>query len=421
MNFFSKGQDIELGQQAAQEVLQQMEFVQNPELQAYVTKVGKRLADTDIPAKSEFPFKFTVLNDPSINAFALPGGPMFVFTGLLSAVKTEGELAGVLGHEMAHVILRHGTNQVSKANLLQIPAAVAQATMADGSAVGQLAQLGIGFGLSSLLLKFSRTAETQADAMGSRIMAQAGYNPLDMARFFETLEAEGGQKGPEFFSDHPNPGNRRKAIEAETAALPKTDYTYATGDFDQMKAELRSVPAPTKRPQQRQANALQPQQVQTGAAGWQQLTAGPVRLTHPNNWVAVRGGNSNTIALAPREGLARDYNGNIAVGYGVLMSYYQPRRRNLIGATQELLAQLTQANPSMQQASQPEQIRVQGYPGLAVLFRSRSPFGGPEENTVVTVARPEGLFYLVASAPAQYGPQMRQTMNQMLQSLQFAR
>jgi predicted Zn-dependent protease len=414
MNFFSKQQDIELGQQAAQEVAQQLDVVKDPFLQEYVNNIGRRLAASDDPAKSEFPFKFTVLNDPSINAFALPGGPMFVFTGLMNAVRTEGELAGVLGHEMAHVVLRHGTNQVSKANLLQIPAAVAQATMADGSAIGQLAQLGIGFGLSSLLLKFSRTAETQADKMGARIIAQAGYQPLEMAKFFETLEAGGGQRGPEFFSDHPNPGNRRKNIQAEADVMPAREYNFATGEFDQMKDALKRLPPPAKRPPQQQRQSLAQHD-----ANWKPLEAGSLRLAYPANWVAVRAGNSNMIALAPKEGLARDIDGNVAVGYGVILSYYQPQRRNLMGATQELVQQLAATNPSLQQSSQPERIRVQGYPGLAVMFQSRSPFGGAEQDILITVARPEGLLYIMAAAPADYAGQMRQISQQLLQSLQF--
>jgi len=207
---FSRQQDIQLGQEAAQQVRQKSQVVQNQFLQDYVNQVGQRLANTPEARQSEFPFTFTVINDPSVNAFALPGGPMFIHTDLLKDVDNEAQLAGVMGHEMSHVILRHGTNQASKANLIQIPAMLA--TMVAGpSMLGQLAAAGVGPGANSVLLKFSRTDESQADALGAQIMSEAGYNPIEMARFFQKLEASGGSRGPQFLSDHPNPGNRDKA------------------------------------------------------------------------------------------------------------------------------------------------------------------------------------------------------------------
>ena len=121
---------MQLGKEAAQQVLQQYEVVQNQFLQNYLRRIGKRLAATPEAAQSGFPFTFTLLNQKDVNAFALPGGPMFVFSGLLNSVDNEAQLAGVMAHEMSHVILRHGTNQASKANLLQLPAMLAGAVAA---------------------------------------------------------------------------------------------------------------------------------------------------------------------------------------------------------------------------------------------------------------------------------------------------
>ncbi|MFB3829487.1 MAG: M48 family metalloprotease [Bryobacteraceae bacterium] len=149
-NLFSKEQDIQLGREAAAHVRQQYQVVQNQFLQDYVSRVGQRLALQ--PEAGGYPYSFTLLNDRSVNAFALPGGPAFVFTGLVQAAENEAQLAGVLAHEISHVALRHGTNQVSKANLLQIPAVLAGAAAGSGSMMGQLAQLGIGVGFNSLLL-----------------------------------------------------------------------------------------------------------------------------------------------------------------------------------------------------------------------------------------------------------------------------
>jgi beta-barrel assembly-enhancing protease len=239
-NLFSKDQDVQLGKENAAQVRKQMTVIKDPVLTAYVTHVGQRLVSSREAQESEFPFTFEVVADPAINAFALPGGPMFINTGLLRAVDNEAQLAGVMGHEMSHVILRHGTNQASKSKLIELPA-VLGSQMTGNSMVGQLAQLGIGLGANSVLLKFSRTAESQADLTGSHLMAEAGYNPIEMARFFEKLNAEGGQRAPQFLSDHPNPENREKAIEDEIRRMPEQSYGYQTGDFQRMKQAVARI------------------------------------------------------------------------------------------------------------------------------------------------------------------------------------
>lgn len=241
-NLFSKQQDVQLGQESAAEVRKKMPIIHDPFLTAYVNKVGKRLAASQEAQGSGFPFSFEVVADPSINAFALPGGPMFINTGLLKAVDSEAELAGVMGHEMSHVILRHGTNQASKAKLIELPALLGS-QVAGGSMLGQLASAGIGLGANSVLLKFSRSAESQADLMGSHIMAEAGYDPRQLAVFFEKLNGEGAHT-VQFFSDHPNPDNRERAIEDEAARMPPQTYGYQTGDFQRMKQVVAKIHEP---------------------------------------------------------------------------------------------------------------------------------------------------------------------------------
>jgi len=247
-NLFSKQQDIQLGQETAAEVRKQVTTIKDPTLTAYVNTVGKRLMASQEATASGFPFTFEVVADPSINAFALPGGPMFINTGLLRAVDNEAQLAGVMGHEMSHVILRHGTNQASKANLIELPAMLAGQMAGSGGMMGQLTQLGIGLGTNSVLLKFSRTAESQADLMGSHLMAEAGYDPIELARFFDKLNAGGGSQAPEFLSDHPNPGNREKTIAQEAARLPQQNYGYETGRFQQMKKVVATIHEPPPKP-----------------------------------------------------------------------------------------------------------------------------------------------------------------------------
>jgi beta-barrel assembly-enhancing protease len=244
-NLFTKAQDVQVGQENAALVRKQMPIIRDPFLNEYVTRVGKRLVSGREAQESGFPFTFEVVADPSINAFALPGGPMFINTGLLRAVDNEAQLAGVMGHEMSHVILRHGTNQASKSRLIELPA-VLGSQMAGNSMMGRLAALGIGLGANSVLLKFSRSAESQADLMGSHLMAEAGYNPMEMARFFEKLNAQGSH-GLQFLSDHPNPDNREKAIQEEAHRLPQQNYGYETGEFQRMKQAIAGIHEPKPR------------------------------------------------------------------------------------------------------------------------------------------------------------------------------
>src|SRR5215813_14022425 len=251
-NLFSKQQDIQLGQENAAQVRKQMKVIHDAFLTEYVTRVGNRLVGSREAKESGFPFTFEVVADPSINAFALPGGPMFINSGLLKAVDNEAQLAGVMGHEMSHVILRHGTNQASKSQMIQLPA-VLGSQVAGGSMMGQLAQLGIGLGANSVLLKFSRGAESQADLLGSHLMAESAYDPVQMAKFFQKLEADGGARGPQFFSSHPNPGNRQAAIQKEVAKMPQQNYNYQTGQFQRMKQVAAAIKEPPpKQPAQQQ-------------------------------------------------------------------------------------------------------------------------------------------------------------------------
>jgi predicted Zn-dependent protease len=244
-NLFSQEQDIQLGREAAAEVRKQVDVVQNSELQSYIAELGSRLSRN--PDAGAYPYSFTLVNDPTLNAFALPGGPVFVHTGILAAAENEAQLAGVMAHEISHVALRHGTNQASKANIAQLPAVLAGAAVGQGSTLAQLAQLGIGLGFNSLLLKYSRDAEREADSLGAHLMAQAQYNPIEMARFFEKLEAEGGSRAPDFLSSHPSPGNRVKNVEAEIRTLPASSYTEGTGRLARMKALVSQLPPPRKR------------------------------------------------------------------------------------------------------------------------------------------------------------------------------
>src|SRR5690242_19363726 len=190
----SKQDQEKLGLQAATEVYKTMPVLpdSNPMTQ-YVQRLGKRLV-AQIPQQYSWPYQFHVVAQKDINAFALPGGPMFVNIGTITAAADEAQLSGVMAHEMSHVYMQHSAKQAAKAQTTGLLAGLAGAVL--GATVGgtaqELGQAGIQMGAQGLMLKYSRTDESQADAVGAVILYRAGYNPQALADFFKTLESQGG-------------------------------------------------------------------------------------------------------------------------------------------------------------------------------------------------------------------------------------
>lgn len=425
-NFFSKEQDIQLGKEAAAQIEKEAEVVNDKELTDYISSIGSKLAAQ--PQADKYPYTFKVVNDKSINAFALPGGPAFVNTGLIAAADNESQIAGVLAHEIVHVALRHGTNQVSKANLIQLPAMFGAQMLGQGI-LGQLGQLGIGLGANSLLLKFSRTAETQADLLGVQIAAQAGYDPIEMARFFEKIEASGGSRAPQFLSSHPNPGNRMKAIQDLAQKLPRRQYTSDSGQLARMKARIARLPDPKPK-----AAAAQPSSASSAPAALsmpdsrpsgslQQYQGRDFRLSYPGNWQVIAGQDSSGVTIAPPSGMQQTQNGT-SVGYGVIVAYHKPQVANasLWQATDDLISRLRASDPAMRAAPEmPREIRVGGKTAIITGLHSASVFQGQTElDRIITVAHPDGLVYVVFIAPESERQHVDRVFEQMLQSIRFS-
>src|SRR5215213_6778441 len=244
-NRFSIQDDVKLGRQAAQEAEQQFPLLRDEEVRGYVEDVGRRLVSA-IPSQfqhPEFQYYFKVVNARDINAFALPGGPMYVNRGMIEAARTEGEMAGVMAHEISHVALRHGTAQASKGQKYGVLAGIAgiAGTIFGGPGVGQLAQAPF----AVYLLKFSREYETEADILGAQIMAQAGYDPRDLANMFRTIEQQGGGGGG-FLSDHPSASDRYARINQEAQLLRGNAGMRDSREFARVQERLRGFQrAPT--------------------------------------------------------------------------------------------------------------------------------------------------------------------------------
>ena len=210
-NIFSPQQDYEIGRRSALAANRQLRTYSD----ARVTRIGRRLAAYAPGAR--FPYEFRVVGDSSINAFALPGGFVYVNSGSLAAARSEDEIAAVIAHEIAHVSLRHGTNQASKAYLAQAGLGLISGLLGrrGGGGLGQAMGLMGGFGLNTLFLKHSRTAEQQADSLGMQMLRRAGYNPRGMISFLQTIQRQAGGRSVEFLSSHPNPSNRIARLERE--------------------------------------------------------------------------------------------------------------------------------------------------------------------------------------------------------------
>jgi beta-barrel assembly-enhancing protease len=237
-NLFSPEQDIQLGEASAEEIMRQVVVLRDERTEAYVQRLGERVAAAAPGYK--FPYKFVVVASPEVNAFALPGGYVFVNEGAIEAARTEGELAGVLAHEIAHVSLRHGTTQASRSYLARTALGVINAVASVGEGdFWRVAAAACGAGVNRFFMRSNRAAELQADAEGARLLAEAGFDPRDMANFFERLDEREGVRGNGGGSDHPDPASRAEAIGKVVAALGQTPRrAHDSEEFRRIKSRL---------------------------------------------------------------------------------------------------------------------------------------------------------------------------------------
>jgi beta-barrel assembly-enhancing protease len=432
INSFTPQQDIELGHKLAEEIAQTKQMCNNPRVDSYLAKLGKGLAEQLNTGGMLYPWEFHCVNDHALNAYALPGGFVFVNRGSIEAAENEAELAGVLAHEMSHVALRHGTNQLTKAQYAQLGTGMlggvfGGAAGATAAGVGQIASGG-------LLLKYSRTAEVQADVMGTQILYDAGYDPRALAAFFEKLSAETHAKGStDFFSDHPNPDHRIDRIVQEVHRLggvpegAKKD----SPEFETIKKEVAALPAPVKK--QSAATNLSankgtlpaPGTVSVGAPSATMSTQqlGRASLQYPDNWKKF--GNGNSMILAPDGGVVDSGNGQPAIAYGVSAGVTRIDRQlpaeteTLQAATQKLIESMRQQNAAMVIQRDSREVTLNGEHGLSIYLKNDSPEGGSETDWLITVLRPEGLVYFVSVAPQQEFSRFQSTFEAILNSVRF--
>lgn len=455
-----RDQQIQLGLQTEAEVYKQMPVLPDSSpVTQYVQQLGRKLV-AQVPQQHTWPYNFHVIPQSEINAFALPGGPIFINLGTIKAADNEAELVGVMSHEMTHVYMQHSAKQLGKQQWTEGLAGILGAIL-PGTLGGNLARLGIQLTAGAISLKYSRTDEAQADAGGAIIAYKSDYNPKAMADFFQKLEKQGGAGGPQFLSDHPNPGNRQQAITKEIANWPAKNYVNDSPDFARAKQASNGIKTYTAQQiadgakqglwaQQNAKNGAVPPKVPTGAptssndpqsatpgngdisqltfaqvkpsGNFKQVQNNVLSMSYPDNWQEFPDQNSGGETIAPPAGVAQG-----AIAYGVVIGAGQVQNGNSLDqATQNLMQSLEQSNPRMKASGVPQNIQVSGVQGKSVFFVGKSPIqqnGQPlsERDWLVTLPLQQqgAMLYLVFIAPERDFNQLTPTYKKMLQSVQL--
>jgi len=409
-NRYTPQQDVEIGREGAAEVRKQYPIIENEQIARYLTALGDRLVANAPPELKQpvYEYSFTPVNLKEINAFALPGGPMFVHRGMFDAAAEEGEVVGVMAHELSHVLLRHGTANASKAQnpwlqLGQLAGAVGGAVAGGG--IGSMIAQGSQFGLGTLLLRYSREFEKQADLLGVQIMARAGYDPRALAHMFETIARESqasGGSGPQWMSSHPDPGNRTVYITQEAEALTLGSPAN-TSQFTPIKAAFSSLP-PAKsmgdlaRGKDDSTGTAAPsvgtpgQPVPRPSAQYKDINGGKVfQASVPSDWTALA--SKTAIKVVPQNGYGQ-LNGQTIFSHGIEFGITQAGSRNLQDATNTWLKAVAEDNPRLRLAGSQQATRISQRSAIVTPLSNPSPLGGQELIGVYTTFLADGsLFY----------------------------
>lgn len=456
-DMFTIDQEIQVGQQAvAQTQKQYPVLTDSSPITQYIQQLGRKLVQ--YAPGEKWPYQFHVINEKDINAFALPGGPLYVNLGTIQAADNEAQLAGVMSHEISHIVQRHATRAATKQYKAQVGLGILGALL-GGSAIGQLAGAGISFAAGSYFLKNSRQSEKEADLLGTDIMYDAGYDPMQLPTFFQKIEEE-GSRGPQFLSDHPDPGNRIEYCRQEVETLPpKSNLKEDSPQFQEIHRMAMSIHAMTIQDiaAQDKQGGFNPRGVDAGPSGsipdsgrdsrdregtregqreqdnapysaagksFRQFDHSAFTISYPSDWHPY-GDAQSAVTIAPPDGVERDANGQGAVAIGAIIDRYEPEQGgNFDQGMHGLITSLRQSNPDLREIGNDEAIRVNGVNGRSSDLIGTSPMRDssgrrqPERDWLVSIQRQDGtLLYVVFIAPQNQFDQLRPTFEQMLRSL----
>jgi Zn-dependent protease with chaperone function len=448
-NMFSAQQDVEIGAQSAAQAERQLPILRDADVDAYVNRIGQKLAAN--AGGPQFQYRFRVVNASDINAFALPGGFVYLNRGVIDNARNEGEVAGVLAHEIAHSSLRHGTHQASKAYAAQAGLQILGGLLGGkvGNNTAQILNAVGGIGLNALFLKFSRELETQADVRGAQILAASGYTPADMVSFFNTLARVDTSKKTTWLSNHPAPPDRIARIEKERQLLrePATP-TQNVAELNRIKSDLRGYGAGLTSSQIAQgvsgssrgnppmtSSGTSIGQVAAPSTSLRKYTnrSGAYAFSYPSNWRVYDSGGFG-VTIAPDGGIG-EANGRTEVVYGMIVNHYEPFGNSprsylrdgrastavtMQDATNDLIATIRQSGPHLRLISNSgQQLRLDGRTAMAASLRGTNPNTGVNERvTVVTRALPDGhLIYMLFVTPERDASRYSGLLNSMVASL----
>jgi beta-barrel assembly-enhancing protease len=410
----TRDQEIELGKQAAAEVEEEMDVLHSPEVEKWLNAIGQRLAQT--PQANAYPYRFKLVNDASINAFSLPGGPMYVNTGLITAADNEAQVAGVLAHEMSHIALRHGASQMGRSGPMKT--ALGIATIAAGMVGGDLAEqavgAGAGLGFGSILGRYSRDAERDADLNGARMMASAGYDPAELAKLFVKLNEEVGSEGrpqglDRWLADHPDTPKRVAYIREDIRFYPDSPRKPDTGDFSQIQYVVLKIPPPKKPP------VIQP------PTGYRTLRLRDFGLAYPQGWLAGQAKSTGSIYIIPPDGARQQQSGGIELLLGGVIDVWKSDPVDLSKGTTDSIERLKKQDANLR-ADPSEHVTIGGQPALRTRIETRTSWR-QDPNQVVyvyTVVRPKGLWSLALASPASKLELADPVFGRIVQSVKFA-
>jgi beta-barrel assembly-enhancing protease len=411
-NLFSPQQDIEMGRMLSNELEAALQLINNRNANTYIDAFGQQLS-AHAPGY-RFPYHFEIVNDNTINVWALPGGFIYVTSGLIEASTSEPQLAGALAHSIGHVALRHGTAEVSQAyNDGGINSTRARVSVNDA-----MTDLNIRFEPGSLPLQYSPEEERQADIVAAQIMYDSGFDPRQLTQFFATVSNAPSELTGDFLEDHPNFPNRAATVQAELQKLGGLPQNVRgdSEDFHAIKDRLLAINAsPPPSIYDRNTPGARPAQPSSRTAVFR---GRDLEFQYPENWRASEG--SDSILIVPDNGFVSS---NLA--YGMTIGTFTPpgtRIDNtaLASATDQLIEYLRQSNPNIRMVRTVGRIRVDGAEAMVVDFTNDSPLGGNETDWMVTVLGPNGLLrYFLGVAPELDFKSYRPVFERIVASVRF--
>ena len=433
-NHFSPAEDVALGRNAAAEVHGRLTMVTDPLVGGYLRELGDRLVGT-IPTtlrQPTFVYSFDVVDSNDIASFALPGGPIFVSRGMIEVARSEGELAGVLAHQVSHVVLRHGTAQATSGERFQIGTITGRTIGAvAGGARGGTFTLGARFGVRTYFLMYDAELERQADFLASQILARAGYDPRDLATMFRIIQSDGAGHGVRQWTEsHPDPRdgegyiNRDEYISRNAEGLGIERSTMAPGHFDLARIRLRELPpAPTVErtapTHQGQTHAPRIGVVVPSGSSRSVMAGDMLRVQVPANWRRLVA--SNTVIFAPDRAFVESPEGPAMFTHGVQVGVARSATWDLKGDTRALVQSLWRENPRLRWVPAYQVTTIGGQFGVTATMSNVSAVTGRFEYMSVSTAHLSdgNLLYIIGIAPADEAGTYRQAFERVLESIQI--